>query len=217
MEALKTNKDVSSDLFLLFCSRKLVSAITSMGLSFEECMVSENGESLLYNLATDPRYCDKFLKPFVNLAMETFLLHRLAFQFQPPARIFRYAYGTSFDPIHMENAVFIDDDDSDKELHVGCMLVPGFQVGATIVKCTVYLVPGSMISITQTTNRNDWNRFHCFECDHSTPSKGVYFEFNSVALEHALKTWIRSLFCVRASLAMSLLWKTSLTFLQTSE
>jgi hypothetical protein len=78
--------------------------------------------------------------------MAAFLLHRLAFQFHPPARIFRYAQGTKFDQTYMENAVPIDDDDSEQELVVGLMVIPGFQVGATIIKCVVYLVPSVRVT-----------------------------------------------------------------------
>ena len=150
MDRMKTTKAQVNHSFFFFCCRKLVNIVSSMDSWFEEFELSQDidysTESLLHQLASNPKYCETFLKPFVNLALVTFLLHRLAFQFQPPARIFRYARGTRFDPIYMENAFPIDDDDSDEEFVVGLMLVPGFQVGATIVKCNVYLVPSSTIT-----------------------------------------------------------------------
>lgn len=129
--------------FLQFCCRKLVSVMHGVNKFATEFPPSGDysEHSLLQQLATNSVYCDKFLKPFANLAMAAFLLHRLAFQFHPPARIFRYAQGTKFDQTYMENAVPIDDDDSEQEFVVGLMVIPGFQVGATIIKCVVYLVP----------------------------------------------------------------------------
>lgn len=141
----------STNPFHLFCYRKLHNIITSLNVSCEEFGPFQESDGdysknlLFCHLATNPKYCDNVLEPFVNLAKVTFLLHRLAFQFQPPARIFRYARGTRFDPTYMENAFPIDVNDSDQELVVGLLIVPGFQVGATIVKCTVYLVPSSMV------------------------------------------------------------------------
>jgi hypothetical protein len=134
--------------FLQFCCRKLVSVMIGVDKFATEFPPSGDysEHSLLLQLATNSMYCDKFLKPFVNLAMAAFLLHRLAFQFHPPARIFRYAQGTKFDQTYMENAVPIDDDDSEQELVVGLMVIPGFQVGATIIKCVVYLVPSVRVT-----------------------------------------------------------------------
>jgi hypothetical protein len=144
MDKLKhTDKNPSRHPFFQFCCRKLVSVMSGVDKFATEFPPSGDYSEhfLLQQLATDSVYCDKFLKPFVNLAMAAFLLHRLAFQFHPPARIFRYAQGTKFDQTYMENAVPIDDDDSEQEFVVGLMLIPGFQVGATIIKCVVYLVP----------------------------------------------------------------------------
>ena len=150
MDKMKTTKAQVNHPFFFFCCRKFVNIVSSMDSWFEEFELLQDidysRESLLHQFASNPKYCETFLKPFVNLTLVTFLLHRLAFQFQPPARIFRYARGTRFDPIYMENAFPIDDDDSDEEFVVGLMLVPGFQVGATIVKCNVYLVPSSTIT-----------------------------------------------------------------------
>ena len=137
------------DPFHLFCLRKLVNFMSSVDIAWYEVFeLLRDGDyskdfDLLQQLASNQEYCEKFLKPFVNLAMVTFLLHRLAFQFQPPARIFRYARGTKFDRTYMDTAVPNDDDVSDEELVVALMLVPGFQVGGTIIKCTVYAVHSS--------------------------------------------------------------------------
>lgn len=134
--------------FLQFCCRKLVSVMHGVDKFATEFPPSGDysEHSLLQQLATNSVYCDKFLKPFVNLAMAAFLLHRLAFQFHPPARIFRYAQGTKFDQTYMENAVPIDDDDSEQEFVVGLMVIPGFQVGATLIKCVVFLVPSVRVT-----------------------------------------------------------------------
>jgi structural maintenance of chromosome 1 len=127
--------------FSRFCCRKLISIVGVHVLSKEFSRADHSKKSLIHQLATNPDYGDKFVKSFVKLAMTAYLLHRLAFQFNPPARTIRCARGAKFDRTYMDKAVPTDDDDSDANFVVGLMLVPGFQVGATVVKCTVFLVP----------------------------------------------------------------------------
>lgn len=154
----KTKKAGSLNPFHRFCCRKLVNIMYDVdGFSKEFPPFADYSEHcLLYQLATEPKFCDQILKPFMSLAIAAYLLHRLAFQFNPAARIFRFARGTKYDKTYMENAFPIDDDISDEGLIVGLMLSPGFQVGASIAKCKVYLEPESRTVTGSGCDRAKW-------------------------------------------------------------
>ncbi|KAL2621383.1 hypothetical protein R1flu_001588 [Riccia fluitans] len=77
---------------------------------------------------------------FLAAARRVWLLHKLAFSFEPPARIFRVSMGVAFDENYMKPVVSIADDDNfvDK---VGFMVAPGFFLGRTTIKAKIY--PGT--------------------------------------------------------------------------
>nr|PNR49596.1 hypothetical protein PHYPA_011492 [Physcomitrium patens] len=89
----------------------------------------------------------KFYESYFKLAVSVWLLHRLAFSFQPPARMISVLKGAQFNPTYMESAVpgISSDVDTDQsalpsEALVGLMVHPGFRVGSSIVRAQVYLV-----------------------------------------------------------------------------
>lgn len=91
----------------------------------------------------------RFYESYCKLAVSAWLLHRLAFSFQPPARLISVRKGAHFDPAYMESAVpGIADGDLGTtdgsalpfEALVGLMVHPGFRVGSSIIPAQVYLV-----------------------------------------------------------------------------
>jgi hypothetical protein len=103
----------------------------------------------------------KMEQKFLKLAQCVWLIHRLAFSFDPMARIFRVLPGMSFDEMYMQSVVmgghgYEEDDDGggDAGMHteevvvptVGLMVVPGFFVRRIIVRSSVYLVTKPSLS-----------------------------------------------------------------------
>ncbi|XP_002963441.2 protein GRAVITROPIC IN THE LIGHT 1 [Selaginella moellendorffii] len=84
----------------------------------------------------------RFYQSFLRFAKAVWLVHRLAFSFEPTATIFQVKRGTEFDPAFMESAarnVRMSDDDDGVRPRVGFTVMPGFRVDKWIVKCHVYL------------------------------------------------------------------------------
>ena len=91
----------------------------------------------------------RFYESYCKLAVSAWLLHRLAFSFQPPARLISVRKGAHFDPAYMESAVpgiadgdlgITDGSALPFEALVGLMVHPGFRVGSSIIPAQVYLV-----------------------------------------------------------------------------
>ncbi|XP_058095496.1 protein GRAVITROPIC IN THE LIGHT 1-like [Magnolia sinica] len=84
-----------------------------------------------------------FFGAFAEAAKRVWLLHCLAFSFEPEASIFQVRKGCRFSDMYMESVVddtgFVADDAPDIRLQVGFTVVPGFMVGKTVVQCKVYL------------------------------------------------------------------------------
>ncbi|CAK9194057.1 unnamed protein product [Sphagnum troendelagicum] len=99
----------------------------------------------------------KMEQKFLKLAQCVWLIHRLAFSFDPMARIFRVLPGMSFDEMYMHSVVmgghgYEEDDDAGMHTEevvvptVGLMVVPGFFVRRIIVRSSVYLVTKPSLS-----------------------------------------------------------------------
>lgn len=81
-----------------------------------------------------------FFTAFSEMAKRVWLLHCLAFSFNPEATIFQVSKGWIFSEVYMESIV---DDPSPPpetvEPRVAFTVVPGFRIGKTVLQCQVYL------------------------------------------------------------------------------
>lgn len=84
----------------------------------------------------------QFYQSFLKLAKAMWLLHRLAFSFEPNARIFQVKRNTEFSTLYMESIVRTPEMDSNNRREVpkvAFTVMPGFRVENTIIKCQVYV------------------------------------------------------------------------------
>eukprot|EP00250_Pteridium_aquilinum_P021504 c25146_g1_i3 orf=288-1772(+) len=85
----------------------------------------------------------QFYQNFLKLAKAMWLLHQLAFSFEPNARIFQVKRNTEFSPLYMESIVRspeIDMGSHSEAPKVAFTIMPGFRVENTIIKCQVYII-----------------------------------------------------------------------------
>eukprot|EP01018_Ginkgo_biloba_P015222 Gb_22635 [translate_table: standard] len=83
-----------------------------------------------------------FYQAFLKLAKTVWLVHRLAFSFDPKVNIFQVRKGKDFSEVYMESIVKnveLADDSAGLRPKVGFTVMPGFGVGKTIIQCQVYL------------------------------------------------------------------------------
>ncbi|MCO5592000.1 hypothetical protein L7F22_045993 [Adiantum nelumboides] len=89
----------------------------------------------------------QFYQSFLRLAKSVWLVHRLAFSFNPTVSIFLARRGTVFSPACMDSVVPGMEINEHNELaKVGLTVMPGFRVDKLVTKCQVYLeaLEGSM-------------------------------------------------------------------------
>ncbi|XP_050369880.1 protein GRAVITROPIC IN THE LIGHT 1 [Argentina anserina] len=80
-----------------------------------------------------------FFSLFADMAKRVWLLHLLAFSFNPEAAIFQVSKGCRFSEVYMESVVEEAFLSTASEPVVGFTVVPGFRLGKTVVQCQVYL------------------------------------------------------------------------------
>lgn len=82
-----------------------------------------------------------FYQAFLKLAKAIWLLHRLAFSFNPSVQVFQVSKGNEFFDEYMESVVknMIPMDASEGKLKVGLMVMPGFHIKGTVIQAKVYL------------------------------------------------------------------------------
>lgn len=80
-----------------------------------------------------------FYQVFLKLAKSIWLLHRLAYSFDPPAKVFRVERGSEFSEVHMDSVVKSLVMDDDQKAAVGLMVMPGFWIGGSLIQSRVYL------------------------------------------------------------------------------
>lgn len=83
-----------------------------------------------------------FYQSFLKLAKSVWLVHRLAFCFEPRVNIFQVRKDTDFSEVYMDSIVKnVESGDGAVGLRpkVGFTVMPGFRIGKTIVQCQVYL------------------------------------------------------------------------------
>lgn len=81
-----------------------------------------------------------FYQVFLKLAKSIWLLHRLAYSFDPSIKVFQVKSGSEYSEVYMEsvvkNWVTIEGDEKPK---VGLMVMPGFLIGGDVIQSKVYL------------------------------------------------------------------------------
>jgi structural maintenance of chromosome 1 len=83
----------------------------------------------------------RFYRSYCKLAVSIWLVHRLGFSFNPPAKLFRPLPGMPFNTSNMQSVVPLDSasDDEEVQLRVGFCIIPGMKVGESIVPSEVYV------------------------------------------------------------------------------
>ncbi|KAE8680091.1 hypothetical protein F3Y22_tig00111392pilonHSYRG00267 [Hibiscus syriacus] len=76
---------------------------------------------------------------FAEMAKRVWLLHCLAFSFEPAASIFQISKGCRFSEVYMESVAEEAFLSPEPEPRVAFTVVPGFRVGKTVIQCQVYL------------------------------------------------------------------------------
>lgn len=86
-----------------------------------------------------------FYQAFLKLAKSIWILHRLAYSFDPAAKIFQVKKGSEFHDSYMESVVKnIVMDEKEENPRVGLMVMPGFWIGGSVIQSRVY-VSGVMV------------------------------------------------------------------------
>ena len=83
-----------------------------------------------------------FFATFAEMAKRVWLLHCLAFSFQPEGTIFQVSKGSRFSEAYMETiaeeeAAF---NTAEYDPRVAFTVVPGFKIGKTVIQSQVYLL-----------------------------------------------------------------------------
>lgn len=81
-----------------------------------------------------------FYLAFLKLAKSIWLLHRLAYSFDPAAKVFQVKKGSEYSEAYMKSVVenFIKDE-NDQKHKVGLMVMPGFWIDGCLIHSQVYL------------------------------------------------------------------------------
>lgn len=82
-----------------------------------------------------------FYQAFLKLAKSIWLLHRLAYSFDPTVKVFQVKRGNEYSEVYMESVVknFVVVDENEEKPKVGLMVMPGFYIGGSLIQCQVYL------------------------------------------------------------------------------
>ncbi|KAK8622624.1 hypothetical protein V6N13_117533 [Hibiscus sabdariffa] len=84
-----------------------------------------------------------FFALFAEMAKRVWLLHCLAFSFEPEASTFQISRGCRFSEVYMENvaeeAFLSSEITPNSEPRVSFTIVPGFRIRKTVIQCQVYL------------------------------------------------------------------------------
>lgn len=81
-----------------------------------------------------------FYQAFLKLAKSIWLLHRLAYSFEPNVKVFQVNKGSEFSEVYMESVIKnLIIDENDQRPMVGLMVMPGFLIGGSVIQSRVYL------------------------------------------------------------------------------
>ncbi|XP_074272377.1 protein GRAVITROPIC IN THE LIGHT 1-like [Silene latifolia] len=84
----------------------------------------------------------EFFSLFAEMARRVWLLHCLAFSFDPPAVAFQVKRGCRFSEVYMESVVGEEEVfTGDESVMAAFTVVPGFKVGKTVIQSLVYTSP----------------------------------------------------------------------------
>ena len=132
MEVLSKNQSCE---FLRFCERK-----------YQQLIHPTMESSIFINLDQNEvvlsswKSLTAFYESFVKVASSVWLLHKLAFSFNPVVEIFQVERGVDFSMVYMEDvtkkSVFV----GKSRPKVGFTVIPGFKVGKTVIQSQVYLI-----------------------------------------------------------------------------
>lgn len=87
-----------------------------------------------------------FYESFVKMASSIWLLHKLAYSFDPVVEIFQVERGVDFSMVYMEDVTKKGSFSGRSRPKVGFTVVPGFKVGRTVLQSQVYLISSSVHS-----------------------------------------------------------------------
>ncbi|KAI4302600.1 hypothetical protein MLD38_038324 [Melastoma candidum] len=130
----------ADSIFGIFCRNKYLSVVhPKMEASFFGNLDQRN----FVTGGGHPR--TPFYQAFLKLAKSIWLLHRLAYSFEPPVKIFQAKSGSEFVNDHMVSVVKeVVVDEIHGKPKVGFMVMPGFYLRAEVIHCQVYLSGGKM-------------------------------------------------------------------------
>lgn len=81
-----------------------------------------------------------FYQAFLKLAKAIWLLHRLAYSFEPNVKVFQVNKGSEFSEVYMESVIKnLIIDENDQVPTVGLMVMPGFWIEGSAIQSRVYL------------------------------------------------------------------------------
>ncbi|KAI8545372.1 hypothetical protein RHMOL_Rhmol07G0034700 [Rhododendron molle] len=87
-----------------------------------------------------------FYESFVKMASSIWLLHKLAYSFDPVVEIFQVERGVDFSMVYMEDVTRKGSFSGKSRPKVGFTVIPGFKVGRTVLQSQVYLIGSSVHS-----------------------------------------------------------------------
>ncbi|KAL0464631.1 UNVERIFIED_CONTAM: IRK-interacting protein [Sesamum latifolium] len=120
--------------FSRFCERK-----------YEELIHPTMESSIFSNLDRKEKVLNSwksltvFYESFVRMASSIWLLHKLAYSFNPAVEIFQVERGVEFSMVYMEDVLGKCNLPRKTRPRVEFTVVPGFKVGRTVVQSQVYL------------------------------------------------------------------------------
>ncbi|OVA18871.1 protein of unknown function DUF641 [Macleaya cordata] len=120
--------------FAKFCEKKYQQLIHPTMESFLFKTMDQN--ELVLN---SWRSSASFYESFVDMASSIWMLHKLAFSFDPSVEIFQVERGVDFSMVYMENITRKRESAGKTRAKVGFTVIPGFKIGCTVIQCQVYL------------------------------------------------------------------------------
>ncbi|MCL7040009.1 hypothetical protein MKW94_016012 [Papaver nudicaule] len=131
MEMLRKNVNCS---FAKFCENKYQQLINpTMESSLFKNM--DQNEFILNSWKSSA----SFYESFVDMANLIWMLHKLAFSFDPSVEIFQVEQGVDFSMVYMENIMKKSASIGKTKGKVEFTVIPGFKIGCTVIQSQVYL------------------------------------------------------------------------------
>ncbi|XP_052191914.1 protein GRAVITROPIC IN THE LIGHT 1 [Diospyros lotus] len=132
MEVLSNNPSCE---FSRFCEKKYQQLIHP---TMESSIFSNLDENEV--VLSSWKSLSAFYESFVKMSSSIWLLHKLAFSFNPGIEIFRVERGVNFSMVYMEDVTKKGVVPGKSRPKVGFTVIPGFKIGETIIQSQVYLI-----------------------------------------------------------------------------